>query len=119
MSRTSPLGLLHAVTRAFALVTVVLVVGFGTSLHAQGFLVDDAVPHTGFLEDVDHDGSHQDIGVLASETHCGGGAVCLAALPSATLLLPAPETRDADFAIVDFPGASSRTCELLRPPRIG
>lgn len=120
MSRTSPLGLLRAVTRALALVTVVLVVGFGASLHAHGIVVDDAMTHTDVRVDVGHDGSHQDVGVHPpSATHCGSGTVCFAALPLAPMLLPAPEASLARFAMVDFPVASSPTFGLLRPPRLG
>ena len=120
MSRTSLLGLLCAMTRALALVTVVLVIGFGTSPHAHGIVVGDAVTHTGILVDVGHDGSHQDVGVHPpSATHCGSGVICVAALPLAPVLLPAPETSLVRFAIVDSAAASSPTFGLLRPPRRG
>lgn len=108
MSRTSPLGLLRTATRALALVTVVLVIGFGMSLHAHGIVVDHAVTHTDVLVDEGHDGSHQDVGVHPpSATHCGSGTVCVVALPLALMVLPAPETGLARFAIVDFPAAPS------------
>lgn len=120
MSRTNPLGLLRAVTRALALVTVMLVVGFGTSLHAHGIVVDDAVTHTDVLVNEGHDGSHQDVGGHSpSVTHCGSGTVCVVALPLPPILLPVPETSLARFAIVDFALASSPTFGLLRPPRLG
>lgn len=120
MSRTSPLGLLRAVARALALVTVVLVIGFETSLHAHGIAVDNAVTHTDVLVDESHDGSRQDVGGHPpSATHCGSGTVCVVALPLAPMLLPAPETSLARFAFVDFAVASSPTFGLLRPPRLG
>lgn len=120
MSRTSPLGLLYAVTRALALVTVVLVIGFGASLHAHGIMADDAVAYSGVLVDDDHDHSRQAVEVdLPSATHCGGGAVCVVVLPSAPTLLPTPRKGLARFADVDFAVASSPTFGLLRPPRLG
>ena len=118
MSHNSPLDMSSVVIRTLALITVVLVVGFGTALGAQGIVVDDAGAHSGVVADAGHDRSRQAVGVHApSATHCGGGAVCLAALLPEPMLPPAPETGLTRFAIVNFAVPSAPAFGLLRPPQ--
>lgn len=118
MRRNNPLGQFCVVTRALALIIVVLVVGFGASLHAHGIVVDGAVAHTGVLVDEGQDGPHPAIGVqTASATHCGGGTVCVAALLPGPVLPSAPETGLTRFTVVNFAVPSAPAFGLLRPPQ--
>lgn len=120
VSRRNPISSLCPTIRAFALIAVVLVVGLGAWVHADGIVVDETAAHTALLVDEEHNGSHQAVGVHPPlATHCGSGAVCVGAIPMAPMLLPAPETGFARFAIVDFAVASSPIFGLLRPPRLG
>jgi len=118
VTRNSTHGLFCFVIRTLALITVVLVVGFGTSLDAHGVVVGDVVAHTSVLVDEGHGVSHPAVETHApATTHCGSGAVCFAALPPVPMLLSAPETGVARCAILNFALPSAPAFGLLRPPQ--
>lgn len=121
MTLRNHLGLpFFAAIRALALIVVVVVVGFGGSLHAHGAHSDDHGTQIGVHADAAHDASEAGTSVsILPPTHCGGGAVCVAAVPSASVTLLSPEAGRAQFATVTRAAPPSPTFGLLRPPRQG
>lgn len=110
-------GLPYAAMQALAPFAIVLAIAFGPLIHAESAYSYEMPTQADVLADGDLEVSHPATARhAASATHCGGGAVCIAALPFAATNLLMSEGGRVQYPRVNTGRLTSRVFGPLRPP---